>query len=84
MLEGEHAQATILKIWDSGTTGRDHVSIGLLLEVRPANRSAYQAQITLVDRRSRLLAFRVGQIIRVQIDPADPRRITIHNERGIR
>src|SRR3978361_196303 len=41
---GVAAQATILRIWDTGTTINDNPVVGFLLEVRPQNQQAYQAE----------------------------------------
>ena len=41
---GLPADATVLKVWDTGTTINDDPQLGLLLEVRPAGDPPFQAE----------------------------------------
>src|SRR5512137_273215 len=41
---GEAAQATVLRLWDTGVKLNDNPQVGLMLEVRPASRPAYQVE----------------------------------------
>jgi hypothetical protein len=74
---GETAQATVVQIWDTGVTINDNPRIGLLLEVQPANRPAYQVKTTQTVSRLQTSMYQPGQTLEVKIDPANPKKIAI-------
>ena len=74
---GETAQATVVQMWDTGVTINDNPRVGLLLEVRPANRPAYQVKTAQVVSRLQTSMYQPGQMLEVKIDPADQKKIAI-------
>ena len=77
MATGESAQATILQVADTGMRINDSPRVSLLLEVRPANRPAYQVEIKQVISIVQLAQYQPGQQLEVKIDPADPKKLVI-------
>ncbi len=75
---GVAAKATILKIWDTGWTVNDNPVIGMRVEVQPADGAAFEATIKRYEV-SRIAAAqpRIGQVIPVRFDPADPAVVAV-------
>ncbi|MCI0397076.1 MAG: hypothetical protein L0332_03840 [Chloroflexi bacterium] len=71
------AQATILNMWDTGVTLNDNPQVGMLLEVHPTDRPAYQVQTKAVISRFRLLQYQVGAVVPVKYDPTDPSKVIL-------
>jgi hypothetical protein len=74
---GTPAQATILRIWDTGTTINDNPVVGFVLEVRPQNLPAYQAESKSMIPRLSIPQFQPGAIIPVRIDPQNQARVAL-------
>jgi hypothetical protein len=74
---GVPAQATIIRIWDTGTTINDNPVVGFLLEVHPANQPAYQAETKSMIPRLAIPQFQPGATVPVKIDPANLTRVAI-------
>ncbi len=74
---GETAQATVVQMWDTGVTINDNPRVGLLLEVHPANRPAYQVKTAQVVSRLQTSMYQPGQTLEVKIDPADQKKVAI-------
>ena len=74
---GMPAQATILRMWDTGTTVNDNPLVGLLLEVRPQDRPAYQAQTQSLVSRLKIPLVQTGATVPVRFDPADPTKVAL-------
>jgi hypothetical protein len=75
---GTAAQATILEIWDTGTTVNDDPVIGLEVLVYPAEGQAWRATIarSLISRLD-VPRFQPGQTIPVRYDPQSPSRVAL-------
>lgn len=73
---GIAAEATIVKIWDTGITVNGDPVIGMQVEVRPADRPAYEATIekTLISRLD-VPQFQPGKVIAVRFDPKDATKV---------
>jgi hypothetical protein len=75
---GETAEATVLKLWDTGLTVNEvNPQVGLLLEVRPANRPAYQVKTKMLISRLQVSEFQPGAVLTVKIDPNNQKRVTV-------
>ena len=74
---GLPAQATILRIWDTGTTINDNPVVGFLLEVRPQNLPTYQAEAKSMIPRLSIPQFQPGAIVPVKIDPQNQARVAL-------
>jgi hypothetical protein len=74
---GIPAQAAILSIGETGLTVNDNPVITLQVEVRPADRAAYEATIKrLLVSRLEIPQFQPGRVIPVRFDPRDPSRVS--------
>ncbi|HJZ49984.1 MAG TPA: hypothetical protein VKE41_22570 [Roseiflexaceae bacterium] len=74
---GMTAQATIVRIWDTGTTINDNPVVGLVLEVRPQNMPPYQAEAKSMIPRLSIPQFQPGAIVPVKIDPQNQARVAL-------
>ena len=74
---GEPAQATIIRIWDTGSSINDNPVVGFLLEVRPQNQSPYQAETKSLIPRISVSQFQPGAIVPVKIDPQNKARVAL-------
>lgn len=75
---GVGAEATILRVWDTGMTVNDDPVVNLLLEVRPADGNQYQAQTKALISRIDVPQFQPGNVIPVVYDPKDPAQVAIN------
>ncbi|MBN2387709.1 MAG: hypothetical protein JXB85_11880 [Anaerolineales bacterium] len=66
---GLPAEATILSIADTGTTINNHPVVRLLLEVRPTDQPAFQAEAERLISRLQLHLVQPGAIVQVKYDP---------------
>jgi hypothetical protein len=75
---GERADAVVVQIWDTGITVNDDPVVGLLVEVHPADRPAYQAKIpkSLVSR-VHIPQVQPGSRVAVRIDPTNPDHVAL-------
>ena len=74
---GESAEATIVKIWDTGITVNEDPVVGFLLDVRPSGKPAYQAETKLRISRVDIPRVQPGTVVAVRIDPKDPKHIAL-------
>jgi hypothetical protein len=75
---GLEAQATVLKVWDTGITVNEDPVVGLEVEVYPKDAPSFRATIlkSLVSRID-LSRFQPGQVIPVRYDAKDPKQIAL-------
>ena len=66
------AQATILKVWDTGVTLDHDPQVGLLLEIRPFDQPDYQIETKAIIPRSHLRRVQPGANLPVTVDPQNP------------
>lgn len=74
---GVLATATVVKIWDTGMTVNDDPVVGFLLEVRPEDRPAYQAQTKMLISRLAIPQIQPGAVVTVRYDPVEPSRVSL-------
>jgi hypothetical protein len=77
LTRGEPAQATVLQLWDTGVSLNDNPQVGLLLEVRPQNRPAYQVQTKSFISRLKVSQVQTGAVVAVKVDPTDPAKVAL-------
>jgi hypothetical protein len=75
---GVEAEATILRVWDTGMTVNDDPVVGLLLEVRPTGTAVYQAETKALISRIDVPQFQPGHVIPVKYDPNDPKQVAVN------
>ncbi|MEW5938801.1 MAG: hypothetical protein AB1750_04010 [Chloroflexota bacterium] len=67
--QGQPAQATVLKIWDTGTTINQNPVVRMLLEVRPPGGTSFQAETERLVSRLQIPQIQPGAIVAVKYDP---------------
>ena len=77
LASGEPAQATVLQLWDTGVSLNDNPQVGLLLEVRPQHRPAYQVQTKSFISRLKVSQVQTGAVLAVKVDPTDPAKVAL-------
>ena len=79
---GVAAEATIVRIWDTGMTVNDDPVIGMEVEVYPAEGEHWRATIpkSLISRLD-IPRFQPGQIVHVRFDPQDRSRVGLDEYR---
>jgi len=73
---GRPAEATILEIRDTGMTLNDDPVVDFVLEVRPEGMEPYRARTRMPISRIEIPRFQPGAIVRVNVDPNDPSRVS--------
>lgn len=74
---GMPAEATVLRIWDTGMTVNKNPVVGFLLEVRPPDEAPWRAETKQLVSRLEIPRVRPGQVVAVRYDPADHRRVSL-------
>ncbi len=74
---GRPAQAKVLKIWDTGITVNNDLVVGFLLEVRPEDGPAHQAETKALISRLDIPQIQPGAVLPVKFDPDDPGRVAL-------
>lgn len=72
---GEPAEATVLRLSDTGVTVNDNPLVHLLLEVRTPGREPFHAEAQWTVSRLQTSLFQPGSVIQVRYDPNDPTRV---------
>jgi len=74
---GERAKATILKVWDTGTTINDDPQIGLLLETATKEGVKFQAETKTIVSRLNVALIQPGVTANILYDPENTKRIQV-------
>ena len=76
--DGTPAQATILRIWDTGITVNEDPVIGMDVQVYPEDGEPWRATIpkSLISRLD-IPRIQPGQIVPVRFDPQNPQRVAL-------
>lgn len=74
---GVPAPATVVQIWDTGVTVNDDPVVGFLLDVKPADRPAFQAKTKALVSRLDVPRVQPGAQLKVMYDPKDTSRVAI-------
>lgn len=75
--QGVAAQATILKIWDTGVTLNDNPQVGLLLEVQAPDRDPFRVEMKSIISRIALPQIQPGRVVPVRYDPQNPSKVAL-------
>ncbi len=75
---GVTAPAQILKTWDTGMSVNDNPVVGMLVNVQPANEPAFQMEMKQLVSRIQIGMFIPGAQVEVMYDPANHKKIKIH------
>jgi hypothetical protein len=74
---GQPAEATVLRIWDTGVTVNDDPVVGFLLEVKPSGQPSFQAESKALVSRLAVPRVQPGAKLTVMFDPKDTRRVAL-------
>ena len=74
---GVPAQATILKIWDTGVTLNDNPQVGMLLEVQPQGRDPFRVEMKSIISRIAIAQIQPGRVVPVRFDPENPSKVAL-------
>ncbi len=74
---GTSAQATIVNLWDTGTTVNENPLVGMLLQVEPPSGPAYQVKTSLLISRLDIPQYQPGRKLVVKVDPRNPQKVAI-------
>lgn len=74
---GESSSATILKVWDTGTTINDNPQIGLLIEAKTKEGVKFQAETRAIVSRLNVAHVQPGVTADILYDPLNTRKIQI-------
>jgi hypothetical protein len=74
---GEPAQATVLRLWDTGVKLNDNPQVGLLLEVHPTSRPTYQVETKCFVSLLKLAQVQPGAVVNVKFDPVNPTKVAL-------
>ena len=74
---GVTAQATVLKVWDTGVSINDNPQVGLRLQVSPAGANPFQTETKTIVSRLNVALVQPGITAEVKYDPLDPKRIKV-------
>jgi len=74
---GETAQATILRMWDTGTTVNQNPVAGFLLEVRRAAYPPYQVETKSLVPRLMTGQLQPGAVVPIKVDPRNQQRVVL-------
>jgi hypothetical protein len=77
--DGVPAQATIIKIWDTGITLNDNPQVGMLLEVQPngPGQEPFRVEMKSIISRHALAQIQPGRVVPVRYDPQNPSKIAL-------
>ncbi len=75
---GIPAQATIMRIWETGMRINDAPQVGFQLHVHPQlPMQPYVTESTMVVSQLMIPRIQPGAVVPVKLDPADPRKVAI-------
>jgi hypothetical protein len=77
LINGDPAEAKILKIWETGASANEQPQIGFLLEVHARNRPVYRAEAKRFVSILNIPRIQIGSTVEVKFDPRDPSRIAV-------
>ncbi len=75
--EGVPANATILKIWDTGVTLNDNPQVGMLLEVQAQDREPFRVEMKSIISRIMIAQIQPGRVVPVRYDPENPSQVAL-------
>lgn len=76
---GVHANAKVLKVWDTGVSINDNPQVGLLLELRTQEGTTLEVEAKTIVSRLSVANVQPGVLAQVIYDPAKPQRLTVES-----
>ena len=78
LAHGESAPAVVLKVWQTGTVMNEiNPQIGMLLEVRPTSKPAFQAETKMFVSMVQIPQFQPVAVLQVKYDPQNPTKVAV-------
>jgi hypothetical protein len=75
---GKPAEATVLKIWETGITVNEYPVVGFLLEVKPIEGDVYQATTQCIISILDIPQIQPGKVLPAKYDAADPSKVALN------
>jgi hypothetical protein len=79
---GVVAEATVMKVWDTGVSINDNPQVGMLLDVHPPTGTSFQAETKKVVSRLNTGVIQPGVQVQVFYDPANLKRLVVQSIQG--
>lgn len=78
LASGIPAQATILRIWETGMRVNHQPQVGFQLHIHPQQpMQPYVTEATMIISELMIPRIQPGAVVAVKIDPADPRKVAL-------
>jgi hypothetical protein len=74
---GTQAQATIVRIWETGTRINNQPLVGFELQVQPYGAPPYTAQTQMVISALQIPSIQPGTVVHCKYDTADPSKVAL-------
>jgi hypothetical protein len=74
---GTPAQATIVRIWETGTRINNQPMVGFQLQVHPQAGQPYMAQTQMVISALQIPSIQPGTVVHCKYDAADPSKVAL-------
>ena len=71
------AQATILKVWQTGLKVNINEQIGLRLQIQAPDSNSYETEIKVVVPKVMVGRYQEGGVVQVNVDPYDRARVAL-------
>lgn len=76
--KGVPAQATIMRIWETGMRVNHQPQVGFELQVHPPNAQPYVTQTTMVVSALAIPRIQPGTVVPCKFDPSDPSKVALN------
>jgi len=83
LAHGASAPATIGKVWETGTRLNDQPQIGVVLQVQPADKPAFQAEAKMFISYLQAAQMQPGMLVNVRYDPQNPGKVAVESVTGM-
>jgi hypothetical protein len=74
---GTPAQATIMRIWETGTRVNNQPLVGFEVQVHPHGGHPYMAQTQMIISALQIPSIAPGAVVHCKFDPADPTKVAL-------
>ena len=83
LAHGTSAPATIVRVWETGTRLNDQPQIGVVLQVQPADKPAFQAETKMFISYLQAAQLQPGMLVNVRYDPQNPGKVAVESATGM-
>lgn len=83
LAHGVSAPATIVRVWETGTRLNNQPQVGLVLQVQPADKPAFQAEAKMFISYLLAAQLQPGKLVNVRYDPQNPGKVAVESATGM-